>query len=52
MNLKSDGKKGKNNQSDLLSKHHGPAHHLKKRGDYILRGFNLSELYEKVKKYL
>ena len=40
---------GKFNKADLFSKLHPPSHHIKKRGDYILKGFSLTEIYNKFK---
>ena len=37
---------GKNNKADLFTKIHSPQHHRKMRPKYILKGFNITELYD------
>ena len=41
--------RGQDNKADLFTKHHEASHHLKKRADYILKGFNCHEIADKLK---
>ena len=41
---------GKNNKADPFIKLHSPAHLKDKRGDYILKGFSVSEIVKNLLK--
>ena len=43
---------GKKNMADLFTKHHEGSYHLKKRSDYILKGFHIGEIMKDVRKRL
>ena len=42
--------KGESNKADLFTKLHSPTYMKDKRGDYILNGFSVSEIVNKVLK--
>ena len=49
-NFRTKWEQGKNNKADPFTKLHSPAHLKEKRGDYILKGFSVSEIVKNVLK--
>ena len=48
--FKTKWEKGESNKADLFTKLHSPTHMKDKRGEYILNGFSVSEIVNKVLK--